>query len=140
MVDIDVTYEGGLRCSSTHGPSSTALATDAPVDNHGKGESFSPTDLMATALGTCIATTMGIRARKTDRDLEGMRVHVKKIMTREGPRRIAELDVGVMVPAAVAARFDTTARAELEHVANTCPVRLSLLDAIVVPVSFDWQA
>jgi uncharacterized OsmC-like protein len=139
MVDIDVTYQGGLRCSSTHGPSSAELATDAPLDNHGKGESFSPTDLVATGLGTCIATTMGIRARKSDRDLEGMRVHVKKIMTRDGPRRIAELDVRVTVPATVSARFDAPARAELEHVANTCPVRLSLLDAIAVPVAFDWQ-
>ena len=140
MVDIDVTYEGELRCSSTHGPSSAELSTDAPLDNHGKGQSFSPTDLIATGLGTCIATTMGIRARKSDRDLEGMRVHVKKIMTREGPRRIAELDVTVTVPPPVAARFDAQARTELEHVANTCPVRLSLLDAIVVPVTFDWQS
>jgi putative redox protein len=139
MVDIDVTYEGELRCSSTHGPSATALSTDAPLDNQGKGQSFSPTDLVATGLGTCIATTMGIRARKSDRDLEGMRIHVKKIMTREGPRRIAELDVKVTIPSAVAARFDAGARAELEHVANTCPVRLSLLDAISVPTTFDWQ-
>jgi putative redox protein len=139
MVDIDVTYEGELRCSSSHGPSATVLSTDAPLDNQGKGQSFSPTDLVATGLGTCIATTMGIRARKSDRDLEGMRIHVKKIMTREGPRRIAELDVKVTIPSAVAARFDAGARAELEHVANTCPVRLSLLDAISVPTTFDWQ-
>ena len=139
MVDIDVTYEGELRCSSSHGPSSAELSNDAPLDNHGKGQSFSPTDLVATGLGTCIATTMGIRARKSDRDLEGMRVHVKKIMTREGTRRIAELGVTVTVPAAVASRFDADARADLEHVANTCPVRLSLLDAIAVPTTFDWQ-
>jgi putative redox protein len=139
MVDIDVRYEGELRCLSTHGPSAAALSTDAPVDNHGKGESFSPTDLVATGLGTCMATVMGILARKGDRDLEGMRIHVKKIMTREGPRRIAELDVKVTVPAEVATRFDAAARAALEHAANTCPVRLSLLDAIAVPVTYDWQ-
>jgi len=139
MVDIDVSYDGKLHCSATHRPSATELATDAPVDNQGKGESFSPTDLVATALGTCIATTMGIRARKAGHDLEGMKVHVKKIMTREGPRRIAELPVEITVPPDVARNFDAAARAELEHVAHTCPVRISLLDAIVVPVRFDWQ-
>jgi putative redox protein len=139
MVDIDVSYQGELHCSATHRPSSTALGTDAPLDNQGKGESFSPTDLVATALATCMATTMGIHARKTGRDLEGMRVHVKKLMTREGPRRIAELPVEITVPPEVAQNFDAAARGELEHTAHTCPVRISLLDAIVVPVKFDWQ-
>jgi putative redox protein len=140
MVDIDVRYEGKLHCSATHRPSTTELSTDAPVDNQGKGESFSPTDLVATGLATCMATTMGIRARKNGLDLEGMHLHVKKLMTREGPRRIAELDVTITVPAAVSNAFDATARAELEHTANTCPVRLSLIDSIAVPVSFDWQS
>jgi putative redox protein len=139
MVDIDVTYEGQLHCAAIHGPSTTSLSTDAPVDNQGKGASFSPTDLVATGLGTCMATVMGIRARKQDQELEGMRVHVKKHMTREGPRRIAKLEVEVSVPPGVTARFDAATRADLEHAANTCPVRLSLLDAIEVPVRFEWQ-
>lgn len=139
MVDIDVTYAGQLHCAAVHGPSTTSLSTDAPVDNQGKGESFSPTDLVATGLGTCMATVMGIVARKRGQELEGMRVHVKKHMTREGPRRIARLDVEVSVPPGVTARFDASARAELEHAANTCPVRLSLLEAIEIPLRFEWQ-
>ena len=80
FVPIEAVYEGDLRCRATHGPSKAELLTDAPVDNQGKGESFSPTDLVATALGTCIATTMGIFAKRHEIDLRGMRVSVKKEM------------------------------------------------------------
>ena len=139
MVDIDVTYEGELHCAAVHGPSNAKLATDAPLDNHGRGESFSPTDLVATGLGSCMATVMGIAARKSGRDLAGLNIHVKKHMTKDGPRRIARLDVDVVVPQAVSLQFSEAQRKELEHAANTCPVRLSILDAIDVPVKFDWQ-
>ena len=81
MVDINVEYQGDLHCRAVHGPSSAVLVSDAPVDNQGRGESFSPTDLVATGLGTCMATVMGILARKHGYALEGMRVHVKKHMT-----------------------------------------------------------
>ena len=91
MVQINVTYQGGLRCQAVHGPSGTTLVTDAPVDNHGKGESFSPTDLVATALGACIPTVMGIVAEREKIDLTGMRVTVQKEMSAEPPRRIARL-------------------------------------------------
>lgn len=135
MVDIDIEYAGGLRCSATHGPSKASLHTDAPVDNHGKGESFSPTDLVATALGTCMTTIMGIRAREMNLVLDGFQVRVTKHMSAS-PRRIAKLEVTLTAPEGLEASDDQ--RSALEHAANTCPVRLSLLDAIEVPVTFDW--
>jgi putative redox protein len=128
---------GELHCQAEHGPSGQRLETDAPLDNNGRGQSFSPTDLVATALGTCMATIMGMKARARGFDLTGIDIHVKKLMTPP-PRRIARLEVAIRVPRDVTARVQE-GRAELEHAANTCPVRLSLLDAIEVPVAFDWQ-
>ncbi len=138
MVDIHIGYEGELRCEATHGPSSAIFHTDAPTDNHGKGESFSPTDLVATGLGTCMITVMGILARSRDYDLAGTRIHVKKHMTASPPRRIARLEVSLSVPREVAEKLDMAQRGDLEQAAHTCPVRLSLLPAIDVPVSFSW--
>lgn len=138
MVDIDITYEGDLHCSAVHRPSQTELATDAPVDNQGRGASFSPTDLVATGLGTCMATTMGIVAGRGGYPLDGLRVHVKKVMTSTPPRRIARLECELTVPSTTAQLLSPDARAELEHTAHNCPVRLSLLDAIQVPVRFAW--
>jgi len=137
VVDIDITYDGSLHCTAAHRPSGKKLETDAPADNHGRGESFSPTDLVATALGTCMATTMNIFARDRDYRLEGMRVHVKKLMTPP-PRRIARLEVEITLPPNATASVPLGARAELENAAHTCPVRVSLLDAVDVPVRFDW--
>ena len=139
MVDIYLEYEGDLHCRAEHGPSSAVLATDAPVDNQGRGQTFSPTDLVATGLGTCMATVMGILARTRGYSLEGTRVHVKKTMTSSGPRRIAELAVHVTLPKR-ATDSAVDGRADLERAALECPVRLSLLDAIKVPVAFDWQS
>lgn len=138
MVEIDVAYLGELRCRATHGPSGTELTTDAPRDNQGKGESFSPTDLVATALGTCMLTVMGIAARKKGFDLAGAHVHVSKIMTAAPPRRIARLEVSIAMPLEVSARLDEAGRAELFGIAESCPVRLSLLPAIEVPVVMAW--
>lgn len=138
MVDIYLEYEGELHCSAKHGPSSAVLSTDAPVDNHGRGESFSPTDLVATGLGACMVTVMGILAQKRGYALEGTRVHVKKFMTQALPRRIAKLSVTVTAPPSATASVGS-GQADLEHEAHHCPVRLSLLDAIEVPVTFDWQ-
>jgi len=137
MVDIDVIYEGRLRCAATHEPSLAKLATDAPVDNHGRGESFSPTDLVAAGLGTCMATVMGILGRKENWKLDGSCIHVKKEMTKTGPRRIARLPVRIEMAAATSG-LDAEARSALEHAANTCPVRLSIHEAIDVPVEFVW--
>lgn len=138
MVDIRIAYQGQLHCEATHGPSGSTLATDAPIDNHGRGETFSPTDLVATALGTCMVTVMGIQADQRGWHIDGVNIRVKKLMTAQLPRRIARLEVHFDVPAAIADALDSGARAALEHTANHCPVRLSLLSAIEVPVHFSW--
>jgi len=140
VVDIYLEYEGDLHCRAEHGPSSAVLVTDAPVDNHGRGQSFSPTDLVATGLGACMATVMGILARTRGYALEGTRVHVKKTMTASAPRRIAELSVRITLPKSATASVVDDGRSDLERTALECPVRLSLLDAIRVPVAFDWQS
>jgi putative redox protein len=136
VVEVSVSYSGALRCSAVHDPSGVTLFTDPPVDNHGRGESFSPTDLLATALGTCMLTLMGIHAGPLEPALSGARVTVRKIMTAAPPRRVARLEVAVVLPngGGVAAAD----RARLEHAAHTCPVRLSLLEAIEIPATFAW--
>jgi putative redox protein len=139
LVSIDITYEGDLHTVARHGPSGATLATDAPVDNHGRGQSFSPTDLVATGLGTCMATVMGILSKKREYDLTGARVNVKKLMTPP-PRRIARLEVRIDFPDRAAETIDAEGRAALEYEALHCPVRLSLLEAIEVPVQFVWGA
>src|SRR5690348_3988504 len=98
MVEITATYEGQLHCNAKHGPSGSTLSTDAPKDNMGKGESFSPTDLVATALGTCMLTTMGIVAQRHNLDMTGATVRVEKHMTTSGPRKIARLPVEIRIP------------------------------------------
>ena len=132
---ISTTYLGGLRCEATHGPSTSKLLSDAPVDNLGKGESFSPTDLVATAMGTCMATTMGIYAQRQEIDLRGMTVTVEKEMTTEPPRRIARLTVDVRVPVAGTHPH----REALERAALNCPVAKSVHPDVALPVRFVWQ-
>src|SRR5690348_13087843 len=126
MVEIDIVYEGELRCEAKHAPSKTEIETDAPVDNMGKGESFSPTDLLATSLGTCMATTMGIVARKNGWNIDGIRLRVQKLMTKEPPRKVARLNVDFTIPDTVKAGLDANAKASLENTARNCPVALSL--------------
>ena len=133
MVKLTSTYEGGLRCRASHGPSGTKLVTDAPVDNHGKGESFSPTDLVATALSTCMLTIMGIVADRHGWDLQGCRAEVEKTMTSDAPRRIAQLTVWVTLPAGL----EPQQRALLQRAAETCPVKLSLEGC--VPMELHWS-
>jgi len=132
MVQIDITYQGGLRCEAVHGPSGTKLVTDAPVDNHGKGESFSPTDLVATALGACIPTIMGIVAEREQIDLRGMRITVLKEMSAELPRRIAKLTTRIVMPAGLTEQQ----KVKLEKVAYTCPVHQTLHHNVEMPVEF----
>jgi len=134
MVEIDITYEGQLRCKAVHGPSGEVLHTDAPVDNMGKGELFSPTDLVATALGTCILTIMGIVAQKQGMNLTGTSVRVQKEMATEGIRRIARLPVFIRVPGHISAEN----RMRLERAAHTCPVHQSLHPDIDAPITFEW--
>lgn len=138
-VTIEVTYEGQLRCTATHGPSGSRLTTDAPVDNHGRGEAFSPTDLVATALGTCVLTVMGIVAERNQLDLTGTRVHVTKEMVQQPIRRIGRLAVVVTVPAERAERLSGTDRRKLETAAHHCPVHQSLHPDIEAPIEFRWE-
>lgn len=136
MVRIDVTYRGELRCEAVHGPSGQAIVTDAPVDNQGKGEFFSPTDLVAAALGTCIATIMGIAAQKAGIDLCGLGITVEKEMTAEGPRRIGRLAVRVAMPC----DLEDDVRRKFEAIADLCPVRKSLSPDIETSVSFTYPS
>lgn len=122
MTLIDSRYEGQLRCSASHGPSGTQLETDAPSDNQGKGERFSPTDLVATALSTCMLTIMGIVADRHGWDLEGCSARVEKTMTSSAPRQIAKLTVWTSLPAGL----DDQQRAVLQRAAESCPVKRSL--------------
>lgn len=135
-VEIDIVYEGQLRCRATHGPSKTVLTTDAPVDNHGKGESFSPTDLVATALGTCMATLMGIVAERNKLDIAGTRVLVVKEMVQEPVRRIGTLRVTIHVPAEKNSSLSMDDRKKLETAALHCPVHKSLHPDIQSPIEF----
>ena len=134
MVTLTTTYEGGLRCRGSHGPSGTTLITDAPLDNHGKGESFSPTDLVATALGACMMTIIGIVADRRSLDLAGMTVETEKVMTATPPRRIASLKTRITIPLPA----DHADRAVLEQAALTCPVHKSLHPEIDAAIEFVW--
>lgn len=135
MVPISVSYEGSLRCVAIHGPSGTRLITDAPADNHGKGESFSPTDLMATALATCMATTIGIKAMQKGVDVTGIAVRVEKHMSTDSPRRIAALPVHIEMPIPE----DHPDAPVLKAAALGCPVHHSLASGIDRPVTFVWR-
>jgi putative redox protein len=134
MVAIQFEYQGDLHCHAVHGPSGTELNTDAPKDNQGRGESFSPTDLVATALGTCMLTIMGIMARTLNIDIAGTTATVEKEMTAAAPRRIQSLAVKIRVPHDVSAEN----REKLQRAAHTCPVHKSLHPDILTPIDFTW--
>ncbi len=134
MVSISITYEGELRCNLIHGPSGKVLETDAPKDNMGKGESFSPTDLVASGLGACMLTIMGIFAQRHHIPLKGTRVQVTKEMIQEPVRRIGKLTVRFEFPAGIPANQ----RPALEKAALTCPVHKSLHPEIEIPVEFRY--
>jgi putative redox protein len=135
MVPIDITYSGDLHTRAVHGPSNAVLETDAPKDNQGKGEAFSPTDLLATSLGTCMLTTMAIVARRENVALENGRVHVEKEMADAAPRKVAMLRIAFTLPAAVPAEQ----RHKLETAAHVCPVARSLHPDVQVVTTFDWS-
>jgi putative redox protein len=135
MVQIDIEYQGHLRCQATHAPSGTTLLTDAPKDNHGKGESFSPTDLVATALGTCMLTIMSIAAERSNIDLSRATVSVQKEMATIPVRRIGKLTVEIHGPAAVPPNI----RPQLERAALACPVHRSMSHDVQIPVVFHWD-
>lgn len=136
MVRIDVEYTGRLRCVSIHEPSGAKLATDAPKDNQGEGASFSPTDLVATALATCVLTTMAIVAKRHEWKLEGATATVVKHMVADPVRRIGKLELTLRMPAGL----DAKARDVLERTAHTCPVHKSLAPNVEIPMTFLWGA
>lgn len=133
-VEIQVVYEGGLHCAATHGPSAQTLTTDAPVDNGGKGAAFSPTDLVATALGSCMATIMGIVAERHQLKLDGLRIQVLKEMVSDPVRRIGALKTRLVLPAGL--KLSAADRAKLEAAAKACPVKQSLHPDVRTPMEF----
>ncbi len=135
MVEIKIDYEGELHCNATHQPSGKQLVTDAPLDNNGRGEAFSPTDLVATAVGTCMATLVGIVARRKDLALAGMTVTVRKFMSEDLPRRISRLEVDLNLPLPAS----HPERQVIERAALSCPVYHSIHPDIEVVTSWQWQ-
>lgn len=134
MVEIQIAYEGKLRCTARHVDSGATLITDAPKDNMGNGQSFSPTDLVATALGTCMLTIMGIAAQQLEIDLSGATVRVIKEMAQVPVRRIARLTVTIRVPA----KLTLDQQQKLQNAAMTCPVHKSLHPDVQTPIEFQW--
>lgn len=134
MVEIKLSYEGDLHCSATHGPSGNTLVTDAPLDNNGLGQAFSPTDLLATALGSCMATVIGILARRREIAVEGMTVTVRKFMSEDLPRRVKRLELDLTIPLSA----EHPDRKLLESAARGCPVHHSIHPDIEVVMNWIW--
>jgi len=135
MVKIEIEHTGCLHSEALHTESGTRIHTDAPSDNGGKGESFSPTDLLATALGTCMTTTMDLYAKKNGFSIDGAKAVVLKHMVSQPSRRVGRLDVVVDMPLS----SSHPEREALEKVALNCPVAKSLSPEIQIPVSFSWR-
>lgn len=129
-----VTYKGNLRTVSQHIKSGNEFITDAPTDNNGKGEAFSPTDTVATGLASCMLTVMGIKAGQMDVNMEGTTAEVTKTMA-SNPRRISKIEVKISLPF----EADNKTKKILENTANTCPVHYSLHPDIEKIVEFDWK-
>jgi putative redox protein len=135
MVKIEIEHTGGFHSEAVHTQSGTRLQTDAPLDNGGRGESFSPTDLVATALGACMTTTMDLYAKQNGIDISGAKAVVVKHMTSQPTRRIGKLEVAVTMPLSV----HHPERLALEKVALNCPVLKSLSTELEIPVTFSWR-
>jgi putative redox protein len=131
-----VIYEGDLRTVALHNASGTRIETDAPVDNHGKGQRFSPSDLVATALGSCMLTIMGMKARDHDIDLKGTRIEIQKIMKTD-PRRISGISLTFHLPEKL--HLSEKNKTILQRAAETCPVFYSIHPEIEVQVNYNWQ-
>ena len=134
MVKMSVLYEGELHCRLTHGPSKSEIVTDAPVDNMGKGQAFSPTDLVGAALGSCILTVMGIVAQRHNINMTDAKAEVSKEMVTTPVRRIGSLTVDIQMPQGI----DPAKREMLERAGHTCPVHKSLRDDVKVSVQFHY--
>lgn len=135
MATSKITYNGGLRTTSVHLQSGTEIITDAPVDNKGKGEAFSPTDLLATSLGNCMLTIIGIAAGEHGFNIDGTTCEITKIMAKEGPRRVAEIVVDFQFPAN---EYSDKVKTIIERSAHTCPVAYSIHPDIKKTVTFNY--
>lgn len=133
-VKMHITYQGQKHCELVHEPSKSKIETDAPKDNNGKGERFSPTDLMGAALGSCILTTMAINAEREGLSLTGAHASVEKIMADQ-PRRIESLPVHIHLPRALTAEQRRT----MENIATSCPVHRSLNPDVRIPITFSYD-
>ena len=133
MVEMSGVYQGDFHCELSHAPSGAKISTDAPKDNMGRGEAFSPTDLVATALGACMTTIMAIVAERHKIDLKGMKITVKKHMIDKPVRRIAKLEVHFRIP-----NVEKKYRILLEKAAKTCPVHQSLHPDVEKDIRFEW--
>lgn len=122
MPHFEVIYEGNLRCTATHLASGSKITTDAPKDNHGKGEYFSPTDLLATSLASCMITVMGIEADKQKIDISGAKIEVQKTMGTL-PRRVIEIAINMEIPDR---NFTITQKEKLIEIGLNCPVAKSI--------------
>jgi len=131
----EIIYKGVLRTEAKHLQSNTIIETDAPTDNQGKGERFSPTDLLATSLGTCMITTMGIKARNMNVDLTDTKISIQKIMKAD-PRRVAKVEVIFDFPSSL--KIDEKQKQILENTAHTCPVAISIHPDLEVKTVFNW--
>lgn len=129
---MNISYSGQLHCEAQHEPSNSVIQTDAPKDNAGRGEAFSPTDLVAAALATCAVTTMAIKADKENIPFEGASARVEKIMSAEAPRRIAQINLRIDMMQ----EYPADQKARLEEIGSTCPVALSLAEGTKVVVEF----
>lgn len=130
----EIKYLGDLRTEATHIASGNTAVTDAPIDNFGKGEAFSPTDNLATALGTCLLTTMALAANKKSIDITGASAKVIKHMASD-PRRVKKVEVSVFMPQG---NFDSETKLWLENVGNNCPVALSLHPDLEQVITYQW--
>jgi putative redox protein len=137
MPTVKTTYLGDLRTDSTHLQSGNTLITDAPTDNMGKGEAFSPTDLLASATGTCILTTMAIVAQRDAIELANSEVEITKIMTQSPPRRIARLEINLKMKSNITLSPEQIQK--LENTAHKCPVSLSLHPDVEQVLMFEWM-
>lgn len=135
MATVETTYVGDLRTENIHVQSGTKILTDAPTDNQGKGQAFSPTDLLAVALGTCMLTTIAIKTRNDGIDIVGAKCSVTKVMTSAPQRKVAELKITMEFPK----QYTLQQQKLIEEICITCPVYLSLHPDMVKTVDFGWE-
>jgi uncharacterized OsmC-like protein len=130
-----IVYQGDLRCNATHLQSGTTIESDAPTDNRGKGEKFSPTDVLCVSLGTCVITTIAIKARDINIDVKDASLGVTKYMLND-PRRVGQIDVNVKFPQSL--KIDEKDKIFLEGIGNNCPVAKSVHPDIKVNITYEW--